>query len=236
MLSLSHYIVFFLFSCLGTGIFRQYAIKRELLDIPNKRSSHTSPTPRGGGIVFVVCFEVALIAILRQHQIVTPWFIVIVTASIVIAMIGLIDDLIGLSAILRLTIQFLVASMLVQSLSVMVFADFLFYPGIFLIKIIATLFIVWSINLFNFMDGIDGLASLQAISVCLGGALLFFIEGDTPLLVFPLVLATVVTGFLVWNFPKAKIFMGDAGSGFIGLFVALFSLVAARDGSALFCA
>lgn len=235
MLSLTTFISLFLGSCIGTGIFRRYALRYQLLDIPNARSSHTKPMPRGGGIVFVMCFEIALLAILEQHQIATPWFIVMVTASIVIALIGLIDDYIGLSALLRLTIQILVASMLVQSLSIMVFADFLHYPGVFFLKLLAALFLVWSINLFNFMDGIDGIASLQAISVCLGGAWLFFLEGDTPLLVFPLLLATVIAGFLVWNFPRAKIFMGDVGSGFIGMFIALFTLVAARDGLALFC-
>jgi Fuc2NAc and GlcNAc transferase len=94
---------------------------------------------------------------------------------------------------------------------------------------IASIYIVWLINLTNFMDGIDGLAGVETVTVCLGGGLLWWMvkpgfgESLTPLL-----LASAMAGFLVWNWPPARIFMGDAGSGFLGLMFAGFSLAAAR--------
>ncbi|MEN1720160.1 glycosyl transferase, partial [Pseudomonas aeruginosa] len=78
-------------------------------------------------------------------------------------------------------------------------------------------YLVWLLNLYNFMDGIDGLASLEAIFVCVGGALVYWMNDKAAFSLPPLLLAFAVLGFLFWNFPPAKIFMGDAGSGFLGL-------------------
>ncbi|MCH0726198.1 glycosyl transferase, partial [Pseudomonas aeruginosa] len=87
-------------------------------------------------------------------------------------------------------------------------------------------YLVWLLNLYNFMDGIDGLACLEAIFVCLGGALVYWMNGKTALSLIPLLLAFAVLGFLFWNFPPAKIFMGDAGSGFLGLTLGVLSIQA----------
>ncbi len=87
--------------------------------------------------------------------------------------------------------------------------------------------LVWVLNLFNFMDGIDGIASVEAITVCVGGALLYALIGVPALAATPLLLAASVAGFLVWNFPPAKIFMGDAGSGFLGIALGGLTLQAA---------
>jgi Fuc2NAc and GlcNAc transferase len=94
---------------------------------------------------------------------------------------------------------------------------------------LAALYAVWSINFFNFMDGLDGIASVEAICVALGGALSWWLvqpAGDWPVAVL---FAACVAGFLCWNFPPARIFMGDAGSGFLGLVVALLALWSARN-------
>ncbi|CAD5109724.1 Phospho-N-acetylmuramoyl-pentapeptide-transferase [Pseudomonas carbonaria] len=82
---------------------------------------------------------------------------------------------------------------------------------------LALLFLVWLLNLYNFMDGLDGIAAIEAISVCLGGALLYWISGAWVHAAVPLLLASAVAGFLFWNWPPARIFMGDAGSGFLGM-------------------
>jgi Fuc2NAc and GlcNAc transferase len=94
---------------------------------------------------------------------------------------------------------------------------------------------VWLINLTNFMDGIDGLAAVEAISVCAGGSLihLWTVPGGNGWL-GPLMLASATLGFLIWNLPPAKIFMGDAGSGFLGLMLATFSLQSASIAPTLF--
>ncbi|MFI3222772.1 MAG: glycosyl transferase, partial [Methylococcaceae bacterium] len=94
-------------------------------------------------------------------------------------------------------------------------------------QILAVLYLVWVLNLYNFMDGIDGLASIEAITVSLGAALLYVLQTEiSALWIAPVLLAVTVCGFLVWNFPPAKIFMGDAGSGFLGIVLGLLSIQA----------
>jgi Fuc2NAc and GlcNAc transferase len=93
--------------------------------------------------------------------------------------------------------------------------------------VLAVFYLVWMLNLYNFMDGIDGIASVEAICACLGACLLYWLGGFESLIVAPLVLAMAVAGFLYWNFPPARIFMGDAGSGFLGIILGLLALQAA---------
>lgn len=100
--------------------------------------------------------------------------------------------------------------------------------------IVAAFYLVWLLNLYNFMDGIDGIASVEAICACLGACLLYWLGGFEQLLMLPLLLAMAVAGFLYWNFPPARIFMGDAGSGFLGIALGVLSLQAAWVSSQLF--
>ena len=98
--------------------------------------------------------------------------------------------------------------------------------------LLAVVYLVWLLNLYNFMDGIDGIASVEAVCVCMGGALLYALLGfassaQPAVWIMPMLLAAAVVGFLIWNFPPAKIFMGDAGSGFLGILMGIFSLQAA---------
>ena len=96
------------------------------------------------------------------------------------------------------------------------------------------LYLVWLLNLYNFMDGIDGIASIEAICVCIGACLLYLVGGYPQALWLPLLLAATVAGFLFWNFPPARIFMGDAGSGFLGIVLGLLALQAAWINPLLF--
>lgn len=103
--------------------------------------------------------------------------------------------------------------------------------------ILAAIYLVWMLNLYNFMDGIDGIAGIEAITVCLGGVLLLFCLGkglDNEGIWVLAVLASAVLGFLIWNFPPAKIFMGDAGSGFLGVVLGALSVKAAWVAPELF--
>ena len=100
---------------------------------------------------------------------------------------------------------------------------------------LALLYLVWLLNLYNFMDGINGIASVQAITVCLGGVVLHIVtSSDQTGWILPALLLMSVVGFLFWNFPTAKIFMGDAGSGFIGIIIGILSIQAAWIESPLF--
>lgn len=92
--------------------------------------------------------------------------------------------------------------------------------------ILAAIYLVWMLNLYNFMDGIDGLAGIEAVSVCVGACLIYWLLGLDALVWSPILLAAAVLGFLCWNFPPARIFMGDAGSGFLGVILGVFSLQA----------
>jgi Fuc2NAc and GlcNAc transferase len=99
--------------------------------------------------------------------------------------------------------------------------------------ILAAFYLVWMLNLYNFMDGIDGIASVQAICACLGACLIYWLVGVDYLIWVPFILAMAVAGFLFWNFPPARIFMGDAGSGFLGIVLGIISIQAAWASSQL---
>jgi len=103
--------------------------------------------------------------------------------------------------------------------------------------LLAAFYLAWLLNLYNFMDGINGIASLEAITVASGGAVLYLVSDPTsPRWLTPLVLAATTLGFLYWNFPKARIFMGDVGSGFLGITLGVLSIQAAQVDSNLFWA
>ena len=221
-----------------TGVLRQYALKRNVLDIPNARSSHTRPTPRGGGVAFVLVFTV-FAAISTALPITTPpgtW--ALISASLIVAITGFIDDHHPLPARWRLIGHTAGAGILLWSFGGIPPLTAFGYPIDFGMAggVLGLLYIVWLLNLYNFMDGIDGLAAAQTLCVALGGAALYSVLGHTQLIWLPLLLAGSVTGFLIWNFPPAKIFMGDAGSGFLGLTLAAFSLRAGHiDPNLFYC-
>ncbi|NBF03838.1 glycosyl transferase [Pseudomonas sp. Fl5BN2] len=216
-------------SLLLTWVLRRYALARSLMDIPNSRSSHSIPTPRGGGVAIVLSF-LAIAPILSLFvDIPWPYIWALWGAGALTAVVGFLDDHGHIAARWRLLAHFIAAIWVLVCLSgfppVRLFEiDFNFsWVG----HIFATFYLVWMLNLYNFMDGIDGLASVQAVSACFGACVIYWLAGDTSLIWAPLLLAMAVLGFLYWNFPPARIFMGDAGSGFLGLVLGVFSIQAA---------
>jgi Fuc2NAc and GlcNAc transferase len=219
-----------------TWVIRDYALRTKLLDRPNERSSHTVPTPRGGGLAVVSAFFVALITLGYFALADLHLLAALGGACAIVAMLGFLDDRHGLSARLRLVGHAAAASWSLvwigslPSIQVLGLTVDLRMGA----SVLCALYIVWSINLFNFMDGIDGIASLEAIGVGLGGALVWWLvhpAGDWPVAVL---FAACVSGFLVWNFPTARVFMGDAGSGSLGLIVAVLALWSSRVAPHLF--
>ncbi len=210
-----------------TLLYRRFALSKLILDVPGERSSHSTPTPRGGGIAIVITVIGSLL-ILRALDFLSYSFGLALTgAGIAIAMVGLVDDIRPVNAGLRLLVHFIAgvwALYWLGGVPPLVLAGHSFELGI-VGDLCGLLFIVWMINLYNFMDGIDGIASIEAISVCLGGIVLVFLSGtgEEDWLVLA-VLMSSVAGFLLWNFPKAKIFLGDIGSGFLGVVIALIAL------------
>jgi Fuc2NAc and GlcNAc transferase len=229
-----------------TALLRRYALRRHLLDVPNARSSHTEPTPRGGGVAIVVSFFTALVLSEYAGLPLPPTLIcALIGAGGAVALIGFIDDHGHIAAHWRLLVHVIAAAAALYLLPE-VPNPFAFapdsprpLPGILLALLACgeVLYLVWMLNLYNFMDGIDGIAGTEALCVCLGAALLLLLRGDIQdiqLAAVALLLAAAVLGFLYWNWPPARIFMGDAGSGFLGFALGVLSLYAALQAPVLF--
>lgn len=214
-----------------TAALRKYAISRRMMDVPNARSSHVVATPRGGGVAIVVAFIVSLVFLYAVGLITPSVFFASAGAGLSIALIGFMDDHEHIAARWRLLGHFAAAAWLLGWTgglpAIPLFGGYvdMGWAG----DVLTVFYLVWLINLYNFMDGIDGIASVEAICVCLGACLLYWLAGLHGLIWEPLLLAASVAGFLYWNFPPAKIFMGDAGSGFLGLVLGGLSLQAAWE-------
>lgn len=217
-------------SCLLTGFLRRYALAKNLIDTPNERSSHSIPTPRGGGVAIVLTFLAALAVLNRLDVLPAATCLALWGAGCAVAVTGFIDDHQHIAARWRLLVHFGAAIWGLYwlggfaALSVFGYTLDLGWLG----SVLAALYIVWLLNLYNFMDGIDGLAGIEAITTCCAAALLAgLLVPDSSAWLPPVLLASCVSGFVFWNFPPARIFMGDAGSGFLGVILALLSIHAA---------
>lgn len=207
---------------LCTWFLIRFAPRLKLIDRPNERSSHMHPTPRGGGIALVVAVVAGAIALPGPLPVA---FHPALLAALPIAVAGLIDDRFGLSARVRFGIHLLTALGCIWAFSGPVEIDLSRY----LLLPLAILTIVWSTNLFNFMDGIDGIAGAEALFIAImSGTLLM---GAAPAVSSALwIIAAASAGFLIWNWSPARIFMGDVGSGFLGFLLAAIAVLTAMQG------
>lgn len=225
-------------SLLLTGALRRYALATQMMDIPNARSSHSVPTPRGGGVAIVVSFLLCLPLCAALGLLDRDTAIALTGSGIGVAILGFLDDRQHIPARWRLLGHFSAAIWILfwigglQTVRLFGVELQLGWVGL----VLTALYLVWMLNLYNFMDGIDGIASVQAITTCIGGALLLVIAGHAQTALIPLLLGGAVAGFLYWNFPPARIFMGDAGSGFLGLMLGALSLVSGSIDPELFWA
>ncbi len=218
MTTLFLFLVLFILSFILTYFVKNYAIKKSLVDIPNERSSHTAPIPHGGGIAIAVTWFTGLTYLYSVKLIESDLFYALM-AGVVIALVSYLDDLYELKPKTRFLTQLLTAVVGLWFLGGLKMLDF----GLFTIEnpiitnAIAVIAIIWFTNLYNFLDGIDGYAGSEAVFLGIAGYLLF---GDAQFVV----LVASVLGFLVWNWHKAKIFMGDVGSTLLGYNVAIFAI------------
>ncbi len=223
LLSLVFFSGLALLSCIGTKLYIYYARKKAILDIPNERSSHTLPTPRGGGVVFVALFlAVILLCPFFFPREASPW-LALSGGGLAVAAVGWIDDRKTLPAWQRLGIHSLAVLWALYHFGGMpsLSLGFTSLPLGMFGSILSFLGGVWMINLYNFMDGIDGLAAGEAVLVSIMSA---FLTTGTPVSLPLFALAASVLGFLLWNWSPAKVFMGDAGSGFLGFAFFCFAL------------
>ena len=209
-------------SYLLTALVRQYALRNDVLDHPNERSSHTAPTPRGGGMAVLAALFLSLVVGTAADAITARDAWTLGLGTLVVGLVGWLDDHGGLRPSTRFAAHVAAGIWTLSmfgGLPSLVVGDSSVSLGIagFVLGVVG---VVWSINLFNFMDGIDGLAGSQALLIFGAASVLLFVRGDRSLGTIALTLATASLGFLAWNWPPARIFMGDAGSGALGYLIA----------------
>jgi len=221
-----------LLSWLLASRIRLYALDR-LLDIPNERSSHSSPTPRGGGLAIAFTTLGGFILAATLGWINWELAVALSGGGFMIAVAGWIDDHRDLPALTRFAVQFLSAAWAVfwlgglPSLSIGFGSVSLGFVG----SVLAVVGIVWAINLYNFVDGIDGLAAGEAVSTGVIGGLILLAMGYAGLAMVSLLIAAASAGFLPLNWAPAKLFMGDVGSGLLGYLFAVLAIASENSGA-----
>ena len=217
-------------SYFGIILYRRVAISRDIVANPNFRNLHASPLPVGGGIIFSFVFVISLFFIWLLNQISDDLFWVLAVGGGSAALFGFLDDLKDIRASSKLVAQFFLSGWLLFWLGGGPLLSIDWIPVLVAIPVTA-LFLVWMVNAYNFMDGIDGMAVSGAVFV--SGAItlvLLLTNGDSEFFsVFVLFLASIST-FLFFNWPPASIFMGDSGSAFLGYIFGALILFTVKSG------
>lgn len=223
----------FVASLIGTRMVLRSLRDLAILDHPNERSSHSTPTPRGAGLAVIPCIFVLWW--------ITAWgtdslaaTMTVTAGAVVLAGVSWFDDLSGLNPVWRLGAQALAVALVLSSPYTEPFFPGPVFAGLVpagVDVVLAGLLWVWFINLFNFMDGIDGIAGVEAACIGIGIALVSVAAGLSEIFgVFGVAIAAVSFGFLVWNWHPAKIFLGDIGSVPLGFMLGWLLLWLAANG------
>ena len=218
--------VAFATACVLTPVFRAWARRRGLLDVPNDASSHQVPTPRNGGfaIVLGILAGTAAAGGWREHG------AVLIGCAFLVAAFTAIDEFKPLPRLLRLVVQVGLAALPFVLAPELAPARIEILPlGLFAIPF-AVLWLVGALNGFNFMDGLNGLASAAAIVSGITISVLGVVHGDAPATVIGAAIAAAAAGFVPWNLPSGSIFMGDVGSATLGFLIGLCVLHLTRIG------
>lgn len=212
-------------------------ISARVMDVPNGRKAHATPTPRGGGVGIVVAFMLGIAVLYGTatfSRLADPYFRGVILAAAAIAVVSFIDDIRDWPFAIKLAAQVLAASAAVGSgLWISVFnLPYFGAVDVGWVGIPLTLgWILFATNAMNFIDGLNGLAAGVSLVACLFLAFLAQ-QADGWFVYFAaLLLASGVAGFLPFNFPQARIFMGDVGSQFCGFILAVLGVAAARFGT-----
>ncbi len=207
--------IFLLLSFVLTYLVKYLADKKNLMDVPNERSSHNTPTPRGGGLAIAITWFSGICYLFFTHQIEQNLFYALLS-GILISGISFLDDIYTLKSLPRIIVQSFSAFLALYFIGGFQELDlgFTIITNTYLLNTIGFVGILWFINLFNFIDGIDGYSSTGAVII--SSVLYFFIQD-----ILLLLLVVSVLGFIPWNWQKAKIFMGDIGSTLLGFTIAV---------------
>ena len=221
---MSLFIIIFISSFILTWLVRLTAIKKSLLDIPNERSSHNIPTPRGGGLAIAITWFIGISYLNFIGKINSNLYYALLS-GILISIISFIDDIFSLKSTPRIIIQAISTALALYFIGGVSKIDlgFFIFENKLILTTLAFVGIIWFINLFNFIDGIDGYAASESIFVFLG---LYLILGNS----FLFLMVMAVAGFIPWNWDKAKIFMGDIGSTLLGFSIIIIALYFNKTG------
>jgi len=214
-----------------TGSWLLLARRFAWFDYPNHRSSHDRPTPKSGGVGFVVAFTL-FAAILHSWQQLPPQYFMLVVSGLILAITGFLDDVRNLGVLTRIGVQVLTAGLavlLLGSLPPLVFPWGILDAQWMLVPLFV-LAMTWLINLYNFMDGIDGLAAIEAVFFCLALGILAIMDESGPSSMLASGLAVAICGFLFYNMPPARLFMGDLGSNYLGFVIGILAVLAIKEG------
>lgn len=218
-------ILAFLITLFLTYVVRIVAIRKSIIDIPNERSSHLNPTPRGGGIAIAITWFISITILYILGKIDSSLFYSLL-CGLPIAITGVVDDILAISPTRRFIIQSISSVMAITILGGLKTIDIGFFviDAKLVLSIFAVIGVIWLTNLYNFLDGIDGYISTQVVLIGVACYIFFKIEP-------PLLLAFVTLGFLFWNWQPAKIFMGDVGSTLLGFNIGIFSIFYQNEGT-----
>ena len=208
--------VTFIASLVGVYFYTKIAFKKGIISNPNYRTLHEKPMPRGGGVVFASSFIIGLFLFWYFGSISTSLFLILGIGGLAAAFSGFLDDIKNLRASRKLILQLLLSSWVVYLLGGGPLL-FITYINSFVLILLTIIFLTWIINAYNFMDGIDGMATSGAIFV-FGTMLLvlFLTSSNVSLIIVFILLLSSVGAFMFFNWPPATIFMGDSGSIFLG--------------------
>lgn len=214
-------------SAILTALMRDWLRRRAILDRPSERSSHATPVPRGAGLAVIAALVIAWLALAARGAM-PPDAVVIVPVTGALALLSFVDDLRGLPVVFRLAVHFVVALIALAFFprEALVFQGLLPLP---LDRAAAALIWVWFVNLYNFMDGIDGITGVETVCIGTGIAAVSFVN-SSGMAAAALVAVAVALGFLRFNWQPASVFLGDAGSVPLGYVMGWLLLVLARGG------
>jgi len=206
----------YLATVVGTRLYRGFAITRGIVANPNFRSLHQRPLPRGGGIVFSVVCIAAVIGLSFTGAVDPRLMRALVAGGFVASVFGFVDDARHIGPLAKLLVQLALAGWVLLCFGIRPLVDLPWTPR-WLDIAVSWMGLVWLMNLYNFIDGIDGLAAVGAVGICATAIVVLLLSGgDRSVILIFAALAVCSSGFLVFNWPPATIFMGDSGSQFLG--------------------
>jgi Fuc2NAc and GlcNAc transferase len=227
------YAAAFLATLVGTEWLRRLAWTRALLDRPNERSLHSAPTPRLGGVA-VVLSTLVVAALCAIHG--SSELRVVLAFGAVVAALGFADDMRPLPAGIRLLLQCTAAGGFLWVLGapeITIASETVLTLPHWVQSAALLLWLVGTLNIYNFMDGMDGLAAVQAIGAAVGQGALLALGGAEDMARLVAIVGAASAGFLAHNFPPARIFLGDTGSTFLGFVFGALAIVGMRHGVAI---